>query len=121
MHYSCLDYFASDPSEASESVIIVICKCLFLEYRWNEKTDSREIRAVSKIQPGDEITVNYAMNHSMANLASRQEKLLNWGFICWCERCLEEKFNDSDVELYKRFDNFKMEAKKLKNQCYRRS
>ena len=72
---------------------------------------------MSKIHPGDEITVNYAMNHSMANLATRQEKLLNWGFNCQCDRCIEEKSNDNDVEVYKKFENFKMEVKKLKNEC----
>jgi len=82
------------------------------EYRWNEKTDSREIRAVSKIHTGDEITVNYAWDHSMDNFETRQKNLLNWGFECLCDRCNEEKL-DCDAELYMKFDGIKKEAKKI--------
>ena len=52
------------------------------EYRWNEKTDSREVRTVSKIHPGDEITVNYAWDHSMASYENRQERLLYNEYLC---------------------------------------
>jgi len=84
------------------------------EHRWNEKTESREIRIVTKINKDDEITINYAMNNSMQDFPSRQEKLLNWGFICKCERCEEEKSNkNNDNEVYRKFDKIMKKAKKL--------
>ena len=83
------------------------------EYRWNEKTDSREVRVVYKIHPGDEITINYAWNHSMSSFKTRQEKLLNWGFECQCDRCDKEKFDQSDAELCMKFDQIKNEAQNI--------
>jgi hypothetical protein len=54
------------------------------------------------------------MNYSMQDFPSRQEKLLNWGFVCKCERCEEEKLNkNSDIELYRKFDEISKKAKKL--------
>ena len=62
------------------------------EYHWNEKTNSREIRVISKVNPGDEITVNYAMPFAMKNFQKRQEYLSElWGFVCKCDRCKEEQ------------------------------
>ena len=50
----------------------------------------------------------------MQDFPSRQEKLLNWGFICKCERCEEEKSNkNNDNEVYRKFDKIMKKAKKL--------
>merc|ERR1712156_423236 len=65
------------------------------------ENDACEIRAVSKIKPGDEITVNYnPVEIVLKNLKIRQELLLDsWGFGCDCTLCKEEKVN-SDIEKY---------------------
>jgi len=89
------------------------------EYRWNEKTGFKEVRVVSKIEKGDEITINYAFNHSMQDFQSRHEKWIkpNWGFVCLCDRCEEEKSNlESDKTFCKKFDEIRKKAKKLHNE-----
>ena len=60
---------------------------------WDEVTESIEITAVSEINAGDEITVNYGFGIiSMKSLKIRQEFLLSkWGFSCSCDLCEKEK------------------------------
>ena len=68
---------------------------------------------------GDEITINYAFNHSMQDFQSRHEKWIkpNWGFVCLCDRCEEEKSNlESDKTFCKKFDEIRKKAKKLHNE-----
>ena len=65
--------------------------CSNAEHHWNEKTNSREFRVISKVNPGDEITVNYAMPFTMKSFKKRQDNLFEaWGFVCQCDLCKEE-------------------------------
>ena len=78
------------------------------------ENDACEIRCVSKINPGEEITINYsALSISMKKLKSRQEILSNnWGFHCHCELCEQEQ-RKSDDEEYEKYEKMSEEAEKL--------
>ena len=80
----------------------------------NDEREIREIKAVSKIKAGEEITINYDdMELSMKSFKSRQDYLfLNWGFHCQCDMCHEEKLDNQD-EIYKKFQRLKQDANKL--------
>ena len=81
---------------------------------WNEKYEARDIRAVSKIKVGEEITVRYGSSHiEMKNLKTRQEYLsMCWKFDCNCPLCEEETENCQD-EKYEKFESLKQEAETL--------
>ena len=81
---------------------------------WNEKYEARDIRAVSKIKVGEEITVRYGSSHiEMKNLKTRQEYLsMCWKFDCNCPLCEEETENCQD-EKYEKFELLKQEAEAL--------
>ena len=84
------------------------------ECRFSDDREIREIKAVSKINIGEEITINYDdVELSMKTYKSRQDYLfLNWGFDCKCEMCLEEKLDNQD-EIYEKFQQLKEEANQL--------
>ena len=85
------------------------------EQMWNTSEEFREIRSVSKIKAGDEITINYGLRHtSMKKIKIRQTFLSNWGFLCECDLCKEET-NKCDDEIYEKFENLKQEAYNLLN------
>ena len=55
----------------------------------------------------------------MQDFQSRHEKWIkpNWGFVCLCDRCEEEKSNlESDKTFCKKFDEIRKKAKKLHNE-----
>jgi hypothetical protein len=81
---------------------------------WNEKHETRDIRAVSKIKAGKEITVRYgSSNLEMKNFKIRQEHLwMGWKFNCCCPLCEEEAENCHD-EKYENFESLKQEAETL--------
>ena len=87
------------------------------EAYWNEKCELREIRAISKIKAGEEITVRYGSSHIiMKNLKTRQEYLsMGWKFNCDCPLCEEEAENCED-EKYEKFELLKQEAEALYEQ-----
>merc|ERR1712241_872663 len=72
------------------------------EASWNDQKETREIRVVSKIKAGEEITINYKWKQlSMNNVQFRQTFLLsNWGFICQCKLCEEENGQDEAKRYY---------------------
>ena len=78
---------------------------------WNEKYETRDIRAVSKIKAGEEITVRYgSSNLEMKKFKIRQEHLsMGWKFNCCCSLCEEEVENCHD-EKYEKFESLKQEA-----------
>ena len=84
---------------------------------WNEKYETRDIRAVSKIKAGEEITIRYGSSHiEMKNLLTRQEYLsMLWKFDCNCPLCEEETENCQD-EKYEKFESLKQEAEALYQQ-----
>merc|ERR1712156_372053 len=84
------------------------------ECRFSDDREIREIKAVSKINIGEEITINYDdVELSMKTYKNRQDYLfLNWGFDCKCEMCLEEKLDNQD-EIYEKFQQLKEEANQL--------
>jgi len=75
---------------------------------WNEKYGATEIRSVSKINAGEEITINYRTSEiSMKCYKTRQSFLFsNWGFQCKCDLCEEEKANCEDAK-YIKFEELK--------------
>ena len=80
---------------------------------WNEKDCAREIRAVTDIKIGNEITINYAYpTISMKNFKTRQNYLLSaWNFQCNCELCnYDQLYGD---EKYEKFARIKGEVEKL--------
>ena len=83
------------------------------EFQFNESLGKMEVRAVSKIKPGEEITINYLPHKiSMKNVKTRQEYLLNgWKFNCMCNLCIEE--GDSSDEKYEEFAKLQEEAEIL--------
>ena len=87
------------------------------EAYWNEKCELREIRAISKIKAGEEITVRYGSSHiNMKNLKIRQNYLSEgWKFNCNCPLCEEETENCQD-EKYEKFELLKQEAEALYKQ-----
>ena len=72
--------------------------------------------AVSKINAGEEITINYDdMELSMKSYKTRQNYLfLNWGFHCQCDMCQEEEIDANNLdEKYEKFQQLKQEANTL--------
>ena len=71
---------------------------------WDEESKSDELRAVAKIEVGEDICINYLSKRLfMKNLEIRQKILLfQWGFKCTCAICLEETQNDAN-HIYERF------------------
>jgi len=73
-----------------------------------------EIRTVSKIKSGDEITINYhKVETGLIKKAERQEILLEyWGFECHCPVCEEEETSDTKAndEKYDYYENCKKVA-----------
>ena len=71
-------------------------------HRKNSTTNEVEIRATTKVKKGEEISINWYDDQSeisMKNVKERQLFLLrNWGFICSCELCQEEKNNQGIYE-----------------------
>ena len=85
------------------------------EFQFNAKFGKFEIRAISKIKDGEEITINYnPLEISMKNFKTRQDFLLDgWDFHCKCNLCLEE-LECSDDKKYEKFAQLEQEAKILK-------
>ena len=69
-----------------------------------------ELRAVSKIDIGDEICIHYSPRSLfMQNLQTRQDWLsTQWGFKCTCVICLDETKTNSN-EGYERFAKLREE------------
>ena len=88
------------------------------EFQFNAKFEKFEIRAISKIKAGEEITINYnPLEISMKNFKTRQDFLLDgWDFHCKCNLCLEELDcnDDKKYEKYEKFAQLDQEAKILK-------
>lgn len=61
-----------------------------------------EVRAITDIMAGQEITVSYLRSSSLLSKAERTEKLLHWGFQCSCLLCSlapeEQNINDRERE-----------------------
>ena len=94
------------------------------EFDENKITEAIEIRAVSNIKAGDEITIKYAGQNDMKKLNTRRENFLKrWNFQCHCHLCEEETEKCSD-EKYEQFEKLKREATSPSNierkvQCYK--
>ena len=83
------------------------------EFQFNESLGKMEVRAISKVKAGEEITINYIPHKiSMKNFKTRQEILLNgWEFNCMCKLCMEE--GNSNDEKYEKFAKLQQEAEIL--------
>ena len=83
------------------------------EFSFNERLEKMEVRAISKVKAGEEITINYKpFEISMKNFKTRQEYLLDgWEFNCMCNLCKEE--GDSDDKNYEKFAKLQQEAEIL--------
>jgi len=77
---------------------------------FDQGSQSNELRAVSKIDIGDEICIHYSPRSLfMKNLQTRQDWLLTqWGFKCTCVICLDETKNNSN-DGYERFAKLREE------------
>ena len=77
---------------------------------WDEESKSNELRAVAKIEVGEEICINYfPISLFMKNLEIRQNILLfQWGFKCTCAICMEETQNDAN-HVYEKFEELQKE------------
>ena len=78
----------------------------------NEQSNCYELRAIAKIEVGEEICINYqSISLFMKNLQTRQDCLLvEWGFKCACVICLDEYLNDIQAdEIYSRFETLQNE------------
>ena len=74
------------------------------DHFWNDDTNTRDVRAVRKIQKGEEITLNYIPGSNTR--AERQAKLKeNFNFDCNCEACNSTKAQiqneTKSLELYR--------------------
>ena len=79
--------------------------CSNAEAMWNEDENSSEIRAVSKIKMGEEVTLTYNWKQlAMKDVKTRQDNLwYNWGFKCCCDVCQEEiKSEDKTYKIYEK-------------------
>ena len=79
--------------------------CSNAEAMWNEEENSSEIRAVSKIKMGEEVTLTYNWKQlAMKDVKTRQDNLwYNWGFKCCCDTCQEEiKSEDKTYKIYEK-------------------
>ena len=95
--------------------------CSNAEAMWNEEDETSEIRSVSKIKTGEEITLSYNWKQlSMKDLKTRQNSLLfNWGFKCCCDICKEEEVKPDDGK-YQLFEKLLQEVKKcMQNQQHK--
>ena len=58
------------------------------QYFWNEDRNTRDIRALRKINNGEEITVNYEAPSWLKPTEERQRELKNkYNFVCNCAAC----------------------------------
>lgn len=92
--------------------------CSNAEAMWNEEENASEIRSVSKIKAGEEITLTYNWKQlAMKNWKTRQDNLwYNWGFKCCCDVCKEEESNP-DQKTYQIYEQLQQEVRKcLENQ-----
>ena len=71
---------------------------------WDKSKKCYEIRIVSKIGIGEEISINYTPRSLfMKNFQFRQKFLLTaWGFKCTCAICLDESQNNANDD-YEKF------------------
>ena len=79
--------------------------CSNAEAMWNEEENSSEIRAVSKMKMGEEVTLTYNWKQlAMKDVKTRQDNLwYNWGFKCCCDVCQEEiKSEDKTYKIYEK-------------------
>jgi len=78
--------------------------CANASYVWDEENQCYEIRTVSKIEIGEEISINYTPRSLfMKNFQTRQKFLwMAWGFKCTCTICLDESQNNANDD-YERF------------------
>lgn len=76
-----------------------------------------EIRAITKINAGDEITINYnIVDISPRRFKRRQELLSNtWGFKCTCSLCEKEKL-DPDDRNYDQFERTSQTAQERQSE-----
>jgi hypothetical protein len=83
------------------------------EIHFKGRSEKFEIRAVSKIKAGEEITINYNPPEiSMKNFKTRQELIFNgWEFDCMCNLCMGE--GDSHDKKYEKFAKLQQEAELL--------
>ena len=83
------------------------------EFHFKGRSEKFEIRAVSKIKAGEEITINYNPPEiSMKRCKTRQELLFNgWEFDCICNLCMSE--GDSHDKKYEKFAKLQQEAEVL--------
>ena len=86
--------------------------CSNAETIWDEDDQLRNTRAVSKINAGEEITINYHWEGlSMKDLDTRQELLLSkWGFKCCCQVCKDEE-KHQETAIYKSFEQLQLNVK----------
>ena len=85
--------------------------CSNAEAMWNEEENASEIRAVSKIKMGEEITLTYNWKQlAMKDRKTRQDNLwYNWGFKCCCDVCQEEMTTEDKT--YKMYEKLQEEIK----------
>ena len=57
------------------------------EYFWNDEENVREIRSISNIAKGDEITISYCQNEVLETEKRREDLYFNWLFKCICPAC----------------------------------
>lgn len=93
--------------------------CSNAEQMVNEDENANEIRAVSKIKAGEEITLTYNWKQlAMKDWKTRQDNLwYNWGFRCCCDVCKEEELNPEKQKIYKMYENLQLQIRQcLENQ-----
>ena len=82
----------------------------------NEQSNCYELRAIAKIEVGEEICINYqSISLFMKNLQTRQDCLLvEWGFKCACVICLDEYLNGIEANnIYSRFEMLQNEHERF--------
>lgn len=60
------------------------------EWLWREDTKTIEIVALRDIECGQEILISYLYFGEDSTAVARRLQLLDWKFICRCERCIAE-------------------------------
>ena len=87
--------------------------CPNAETYWNDISKLREIRAVTKIKAGEEISITYEKSTAMHGKKSRQNYFEeNWGFLCKCEIC-EDDEEDENQEIVEKFEELKVKAQEM--------
>ena len=87
--------------------------CPNAETYWNDISKLREIRAVTKIKAGEEISITYEKSTAMHGKKSRQNYFKeNWGFLCKCEIC-EDDEEDENQEIVQKFEELKVKAQEM--------